>query len=226
MGINKRRDWGRKRKKRIKIPEGKNVFLMYCGKCTEPEYFNFNMSIIKVNKEKASKGITKFNYDYKVVALDPKGMAKRVESCLVDSKNHIDEFYVVFDKDSFKDDNFDNAIHIVNDLNKTHKDTLFIPLWSNECLELWFVLYFEYLQAQLHRQDYFKKMETYLNLKHKYQKNTKDISNLLIKSGGKLSFAIENAYKLLELSKNKTSFSDKYPATNVVYLFNKYYKYL
>lgn len=224
MKIKKSGNWKKKRQVKT-IPEGKNIYMFYCGKCTEPDYFNSINSIIKINKENESRGITKYNFLEKTIPVDPKQMAKIVIKTINSSSIHLDEVFVVFDKDSFKDDNFDNAIKMIQDLNGKHDDTCFIPLWSNQCLELWFILHFEYLQAQLERTDYFSKMKTYLKLK-KYKKNIKDIKDLIALNGGKISFAIENAHKLLDMHKEKTSFSDKFPATNVVEFFDEYIKYI
>ena len=47
----------------------------------------------------------------------------------------------------------------------------------------------------------------------------------LLDNGGKIDVAMKNAYKLLENSKD-LSYSDKWPATNVVEFFEEYKDYI
>ena len=43
----------------------------------------------------------------------------------------MEKIFVVFDKDSFSDDDFDDTI-------KMCEDNGYIPLWSNQAIEYWF----------------------------------------------------------------------------------------
>lgn len=62
--------------------------------------------------------------------------------------------WVVFDKDDFTDDQFNGAI--IQAENNEHK-----VAWSNESIELWFLLHFEYLQSAVHRYQYIEKLNQY-----------------------------------------------------------------
>ena len=52
MKRNKNGNWDNKRRNRNLIPIGKAVLMIYCGKCTEPEYFGDALKTIKENKKK------------------------------------------------------------------------------------------------------------------------------------------------------------------------------
>ena len=52
--------------------------------------------------------------------------------------NRYGNVWVVFDKDDFSDDQFNNAISLA-ERNGIH------TAWSNESIELWFLLHFNYL---------------------------------------------------------------------------------
>ena len=65
-----------------------------------------------------------------------------------------DEIWAVFDKDDFKDCDFDNAITKGNSLPDCR------VAWSNPCFEYWYVLHFENLVTPIHRNALFKKLET------------------------------------------------------------------
>ena len=218
----KKNNWESKRRKSLEIPIGLSLLFVYCGECTEPNYFNKTLEIIKDHYEKESKGITRFDYKAKVVAYDPSKMADSIKKIVSKLDNNFDEVYVVFDKDSFKPDNFDNAINKIEAM--TTSDCKYCALWSNECIELWFVLHFEYLQSQLTRNDYFKKLEEYLDIK--YDKNIIDIAKIIIDKGGSSEKAISYSKKLIKLHETEKSYSKKYPATNVYVFFQKYNKYL
>lgn len=214
--------WSSKRGHGISIPVGKNVLFIYCGECTEPQYFSSVFKLIaKIFLEK-SHGQTRLDYDDTIDAVDPLNMARDIKS-IIESKNKFyDEVWVVFDKDSFMKDNFDNAIHSIMSMNKSSR-TSFVPLWSNQCIELWFILHFEFLQSAQFRADYYPKLEKYLH--KKYLKNNPNILTDIFNSKGSLESACKNAEKLLEIHKDD-SYSNKWPATNVVELFKKYKNYL
>jgi len=69
-----------------------------------------------------------------------------------------DEVWAVFDKDSFKRENFDNAIHSC----KAHR---YGAAWSNECFEVWYLLHFNDRQTGLGREELFKLMEKEFHIK-------------------------------------------------------------
>lgn len=214
----KNNKWSSKRKSGISIPVGKSVLFIYCGKCTEPSYFSSLFRMISDEFLLKSHGQTKLEYDDVVDAVDPLKMANDIKRIIKAKNKSYDEVWVVFDKDSFMNDNFDNAIHCIENMNKNSK-TSFKALWSNQCIELWFILHFEFLQSSLNRQDYYPKLEKHLN--KKYQKNNPSIFDDILEAKGSLSFAYKNAVKLLDIHKDK-SYSNKWPATNIVELFNAY----
>ena len=219
---NKHTQWSSKRKPGITISVGRRLLFIFCGKCTEPYYFEGVMKMISTEFFKQTKGQTKLEYETEIDPVDPLNMARDVVSVVKKHGGKFEDVWVVFDKDSFLKDDFDNAIHSIKSLNKKNK-TYYGTLWSNQCIELWFILHFEYLQSTLHRDDYFPKIGKHLN--EKYKKADKNIFDKIIKNGGSVEFAMNNANKLLKANEEKT-YSEKWPATNVVELFEKYKDYL
>lgn len=219
----KRTKWSSKRTKGFSLRVSKNVLMVCCGKKTEPLYFGKALQNISSAFYKKSKGQTTINYKVEVEACDPLNMAKNVATILKNSVTKYDEVWVVFDKDDFEKDNFDNAIHSIISMNKKNKPTRYIPLWSNQCIELWFLLHFEYLHSALHRSDYFPKLTKYFH--KEYKKNDSELFNVLLDNGGKINVAIKNANKLL-MNGDGMSYSEKWPATNVVEFFEEYLSYL
>jgi len=67
-----------------------------------------------------------------------------------------DEVWTVFDKDSFKREDFDNAIHSC----VSHK---YGAAWSNECFEIWYLLHFNNRQTGVGRDAIFRELEKEFN---------------------------------------------------------------
>ncbi len=162
----------------------KKILIICCGVQTEPNYF---------------RGFP-IPPEYNVVinsdAVDSLNMAKNaIQIMKTEMKRSFafTECWVVFDKDSFLNDNFDNAIWII-EKNKLH------VAYSNQCFELWYLLHFELLQSSLNRSDYWTKVTTYLGTV-KYQKNSTDMYDRLKDNQ---EYAIKNAEKLLEQHEGKT----------------------
>jgi len=93
--------------------------------------------------------------------------------------------WCVFDKDSFSDEAFGNAI------NKA-KAKGYKVAYSNEAFELWFLLHFHYYDMALGRDDYIVKLTEHI--KRKYRKNDLFMYEILLSRQEK---AIKNAKKLL-----------------------------
>ena len=74
----------------------------------------------------------------------------------------------------------------------------YIALWSNQAIEFWFLLHFNYVFSKIDRTQYTQKLNEYFKnsgLDYKYQKNDKKIYNLLCKYGS-LDKARKNAKKI------------------------------
>ena len=220
-----------RRKKKIREEAKKEIkpyrYLIVCeGEKTEPLYFK----VLKTEVEKRFREIIdlkEINFNDELIVLD--GTGKNTES-LVDYTLNIrnkanipygdENVWCVFDKDSFTDEQFNNAI-------QKAEDNGIKVAWSNEAIELWFILHFEYLNTGITRKDYIKKLDVYFkkyNINNgKYEKNQEKIYEIL-KRYGNQEFAVKNAEKLL---KNNTETPSKTkPATTVYKLVKELEGYL
>lgn len=106
--------------------------------------------------------------------------------------------WVIFDKDDFTDGQFNSAIEQAN------KNGYKVG-WSNESVELWFLLHFEYLNSGISREQYNEKLTNHFREKHvfqkyklkrnKYDKNIDEIFEILYEFGD-LDKAIDRSNKL------------------------------
>lgn len=130
--------------------------------------------------------------------------AKKIVSRYAEDEKNFDEIWVVFDKDSFPNDNFDNAI-------QSAQASGFRVAFSNECFELWYVLHYRDMQAPLLRTDYFQMLSEYLG--HDYEKNSSNMYEILLPYQDS---AIKRAEKLKEACRETPLNHDKNPLTLVV----------
>ncbi len=195
----KRREERKKRKENILQQKSSNWLIVCEGKQTEPNYFL--EAIIEINKNLPK--------DYKLkVRIEGKGMnTTSLVRAAENIQNEIDRYvtttipygkiFVVFDKDSFNDEEFNEAVLMC-------ERNGYIPLWSNEAIEYWFLLHFNYIDAGMDRKMYLEKLNAYFKnsgLKYKYKKNDKFIYSKLCKYGS-LETARKNANKVHLIHQN------------------------
>lgn len=201
-----RRTAERKIRKENVLKQKSSNWLIICeGTKTEPNYFE--RAVDEINK--------KIDDEYKLkVKIVGKGMNTKSLVKATDLQIRIDKYstsivpygkiFVVFDKDSFEPNDFDEAI-------KTCNDNGYIPLWSNQAIEFWFLLHFHYICSKMNRIEYAKKLNEYFKSKgldYKYKKNDNELYNLLCEYGS-LDKARKNAKKISdEHLYNKPSLSE------------------
>jgi len=85
-----------------------------------------------------------------------------------------DQVWVVFDRDSFPPDDFDNAIAMAE------ADKIKCA-WSNEAFELWYIIHFEDRKSAMSRDEYQATLTHYLG--KPYRKNAEDMFERLQRYG-------------------------------------------
>lgn len=132
--------------------------------------------------------------------------------------------WIIFDKDDFPQDAFDNTVSRCKALNKRYlnnRDLQFHAIWSNQCIELWFLLHYEYLLSDIPRENYREKLSKYIG--RKYEKNDDHIFQTLSPN---IERAIKNAKKLMEEYEDGTPPSQMAPSTNFYELIEALINYI
>lgn len=198
--FKKRQAEREKREQHFKKLRSESWLFVCEGEKTEPIYIN---SLIKYANSHSNENPIK---------PEIKGIGKNTESLVLSVEEFFDytdcccsqkaipysKVFVVFDKDSFKPNNFNNAIFVA-------KSKGYIPLWSNECFELWLILHYDYYDIDNGREAYFEKLSKLIG--HKYQKNEDLFS--MIHTPQRLKTAMKNATAL------EKSFKENSPAKMV-----------
>ena len=116
----------------------KQSFLIVCeGLNTEPDYFNaFRLTSARVKA--VGKGLGTISLVKEAIGIREEERRK--------GKTY-DHYWVVFDKDDFPDEDFNEAIRLA-EVNGFH------AAWSNQAFEFWFILHFICYRGPLHRSRY------------------------------------------------------------------------
>ena len=214
--------WKRKRLQEY-LELKKHRYYIFCeGQQTEPQYFAGFKQLIEENP---------IYRDMVLIRIEPcQAETMRVIGMAEDyvRKNKIKkgQIWCVYDKDSFPPEHFNSVQQRADNLNKQNAELQYHAVWSNECIEFWFLLHFAYYTANNHRAEYI----SFLNDKFKelgigkYQKNMKNIFNILIEQGNP-KLAIRYAKRIIEDGKGKTP-AEIAPGTRVYELVEELVKYL
>lgn len=135
-------------------------FLIVCeGEKTEPNYFKAIKRQMKSGAGSKVEIVGAGAHTRDLVECARNAIAKRRDEGLP-MYYHV---WIVFDKDSFEADDFDNAVKMAES-DKWH------AAWSNEAFELWYLLHFQDVEGgALPRDRMFEMLRKHLG--RKYQKN-------------------------------------------------------
>ena len=212
-----------KKKRRIEYLEKREYrFYIFCeGEQTEPLYFTGFKKLIEENP------IYREMVMIQIEACGAETMRVIGSAEEYVRKNHITkgQIWCVYDKDSFPAERFNGVAERAESLNRISEDLQYHVAWSNECIEYWFILYFDYYTSNNHRKYYID----YLSGKFKelglgtYEKNRADTFNILRQYGDE-KLAIRYAKRIIEENEDKAP-SDIAPGTKVYELVEELRKY-
>lgn len=199
--------------KSVETKEERKYFLIVTeGEKTEPNYFNKFKIYLPKNLLSTIELIGEGDNTIHIVNKAIEERDKRLNDPL---KPNYDEVWAVFDRDSFPPERVDNAVAIA-EANQIE------PALSNQAFELWYVLHFQFLDADLDRKLYFDILSSFLGTK--YEKNTHKIIDLIWEKGNVIQ-AIKWAKKLEANSKGQTP-SNSVPTTRVYKLVENLLSYI
>lgn len=141
-------------------------------------------------------------------------LLQRAEAYQQNDADGYQHVWIIYDQDDFPPDSFDNVAKRCDALNKRFqgegRDTTFHAIWSNQCIELWFLLHFDYMHADITREQYREILSDRIG-RH-YEKADEAVFELLLP---KMETAIKNAKKLMKEYGPELPPSQRAPATNV-----------
>lgn len=177
-------------------------YLIVCeGEQTEPNYFKALVG----GRNSRVLSVDVFGKGESTCRLVRTAMEERDKSPI-----EYDRVWTVFDKDEFID--FNEAIELArsNNINAA---------WSNESFELWYYLYFQYLDTPINRTQYIDALNREIRKfepEYSYKKNDNATFTILSQYGN-LDMAIHHAERL-ETLYNGTNYASHKPCTKVHHL--------
>jgi len=181
------------------------------GTDTEPKYFEaiknkinskFKDKISLVIEGAGDNTVSLFNKAKEKAENDPNGF------------KHV---WIVYDTDEFPPERINSTAQLCK--KNTTNEIMYHAIWSNQCIELWFLLHFGFYHSDIHRSEYWPKLTEHLcGLGYgKYSKERDDMYDILEPY---METAINNAEKLATINKGKTP-ADSAPGTEVYQIIKK-----
>lgn len=208
---------------KVNKPSALRCILVVCeGKETEPNYFKWWNKELENIKRKVNLDMMAQINVVPVYMIEVKGEGKNTESLVEQAIKYrkqadikgFDYFKVwcVFDRDSFKPEQYNTAIE------KARAENIEVA-YTNEAFELWYLLHFNYVDTGVSREQYKEKLTNCLYGKKsdkKYKKNDPQMyETLLNHPNADQQQAIQHAKKLLKCYKGQTNYADHNPSTTV-----------
>ena len=186
------------------------------GTDTEPAYFGAIKEII--NKRYPEK----IYLDVSGEGDNTIGLFGRAKLLAGNNSNVYKHVWIVYDTDDFPADHIDRVLQLC--VENSTEETTFHAVWSNQCIELWFLLHFSFMQSDIHRAEYWPKLTEHLKQisAGEYMKNRKDMYQILYPY---MNYAIGNAKRLNALNEGKLP-SKVAPGTKVYELIEILKPYL
>lgn len=210
------KDWMKKRRDSKKSIQPEYHLIVTEGIKTEPNYFNAIKQII--------------NHSYKErIQIEVSGVGDNTVNLFEIAKKYAEKnpngykhVWVVYDTDDFPKNNIDAVPMLCQE--NSNSDRQYHAIWSNQCVELWYLLHFSFMQSDLHRKEYFLKLDECLKNINvgKYEKNREDMYHILKPY---MDDAIRNAKVLSDINRNKLP-SESAPGTMIFEFVEKIKPYL
>lgn len=210
------KSWMKARRDKAKKIQPEYHLIITEGTNTEPAYFG------------AMKDIINSTYsDHIQLAVHGAGdntlnLFQRAKNLVSASANGYKHVWIVYDTDDFPADHINRTAELCHA--ESTEETTYHAIWSNQCIELWFLLHFSYMQSDLHRSSYWPKLTDVLSSLgyNEYKKNRSDMYQIL---SPYTEVAIANAKKLDKINAGKLP-SASSPGTKVYELLEKLRPYL
>lgn len=158
-----------KRQKEINYELPRYTYILSEGTKTEPYYID---SIAQKINERYKEFSTGRFIVVQGTGRNTKGLLEYARANVNKEFPQAEVVWLMYDKDDFPLDNFDNTQYSAE--NKTDVREYHVA-WSNECIELWFLLHFQELSVNVGREKYRELLKGYCD----YEKNMKNIFEIL-----------------------------------------------
>ncbi|HRY33040.1 MAG TPA: RloB family protein [Bacteroidales bacterium] len=210
-----KRHQARQTERKLDVRAKRTYYVIVCeGEKTEPNYFEgLKKALPPGVLQTCQIDIHGIGDNTLSLVRKAKKIKKSIEE---DSGRVVDKLWVVFDRDSFTPESFNNAI-----LSCQHSRPKIHCAWSNEAFELWYLLHFHFFNTAISRGDYKslieKALRPHLGKAYRYRKNSEEMYSILEKYGNQEQ-AIQWAGNLVNQHAGNKNFATHNPCTMIYQL--------
>lgn len=148
------KDWMKTRRdKAIRIQPEYHLIVTE-GTKTEPQYFQAVRDII--NRQYRCK----IQLDIFGEGDNTLSLFEKAKSRVSQNANGYKHVWIVYDTDDFPADHINRTAELC--AQNSTDDIQYHAIWSNQCIELWYLLHFGYFHSDIHRQGYWPKLTEWL----------------------------------------------------------------
>ena len=214
--IDMGKDWMKKRQDRPRLIQPEYHLIVTEGTDTEPQYCARMKEIIN-EKYRGRIHMDIFGEGDNTLSLFEKARRRALSN-----SNTYKHVWVIYDTDSFPAEHINQTAELCDACST--EDTQYHAIWSNQCIELWFLLHFSYFHSDIDRKGYWPKLSKCLNRLGcgDYAKNREDMYDILAPY---LETAIRHAQRLDQENAGKSA-ANSAPGTKVYELVSKLKPYL
>ena len=163
------KSWMKNRRDKARMIQPEYHLIASEGTETEPQYFGAIQRII--------------NSKYRDrIQLKVEGIGDNTVNLLMKARQYVQNngivfkhVWIVYDTDDFPAENIDMVAQLCEEYN-AQGETIYHAVWSNQCVELWYLLHFMYMDTDIDRSRYWPKLSDWLkNIgAGSYEKNRPD----------------------------------------------------
>lgn len=210
------KSWMKAREGRPKRMPPQYHLIVTEGRDTEPAYFEAIKT--EINRQFRNK----IQLDIFGEGDNTVNLMERARKRALSNPNGYSHVWIVYDTDDFPAGDVNRVEEMSREY--SNEDTSYHAIWSNQCIELWFLLHFSFMQSDLHRSEYWPKLTNCLNQidAGDYQKNRTDMYQILRPY---MDTAIANAKRLDAINSGRQP-SNAAPGTRVFELIEVLKPYL
>lgn len=160
------KNWMKSRRDKAKKIQPEYHLIVTEGTDTEPAYFD------------AMKDIINGTYSDRIqlcvygASDNTLSLFQKARNMAISSTNGYKHVWIVYDTDDFPADHINQTAELC--ALESSEETIYHAIWSNQCVELWFLLHFSFMQSDLHRTSYWPKLTNILESQGlgKYEKKS------------------------------------------------------
>lgn len=149
------KSWMKNRRDKARMIQPEYHLIASEGTETEPQYFGAIQRII--------------NSKYRDrIQLKVEGIGDNTVNLLMKARQYVQNngivfkhVWIVYDTDDFPAENIDMVAQLCEEYN-AQGETIYHAVWSNQCVELWYLLHFMYMDTDIDRSRYWPKLSDWL----------------------------------------------------------------